>query len=469
VQTLRVLPRARADRLAARFALICLLAFAGVGAVIHLLIARNVAGAARFQIDAALAGGLILLYALVLPLALRTARTIREQSLRLEERTRQAAFDVTDRTVAERSLERLQRQHALILDSAGEGIIGVGIRGNATFVNAAAARMLGWEPHELLGRSIHAVSHHSFAHGAPYPGEECPTNLVLQDGTTREVANDAFWRRDGTSFDVEYVAAPLRVQDRLVGAVLVFRDVTARRRDERELRRNFSLLRKSHEERRRLVGQLVHAEEEERRRIAGDIHDDSLQVMAAVAMHLYNVGRYATDERARRALGALEDTVRAAIGRLRHLLFELRPPTLDREGLSAALKLLLAETAEPTGLAWRVDSRISAEPPLEARTILYRIAQEAVANVRKHARASRVDVVIEEQGGGYLVRITDDGRGTSVDPQQRARPGHLGLAAMRERAEVAGGWFRFESAAGDGTTVEFFIPAQEPSAGAMGT
>ena len=569
MQTLRVLPRARGDRLAGRLAVFIFLAFAAVGLVVHLVAARAVGGGQRLEIDGALAGGLAVLYALVLPLAMRASRTVREQAVRLEEQTRQisalveqmpavvwttdrdlrlletggaglrgagvapnehrgrtiaevfgtddaahpavaahrraldgetgtyeaefngrtfqgsvqplrdgprivgtvgAAFDVTERTSAERSLVRLQQQHALILDSAGEGIIGVGIRGNATFVNAAAGKMLGWTSHELLGRSIHAVAHHTHPHGAPYPLEECPTNLVLQDGNTREVANEVFWRRDGTSFDVEYVAAPLRLEDRLIGAVLVFRDVTQRKRDELELRRNFSLLRRSHEERRRLVARLVKAEEEERRRIAGDIHDDSLQIMASVAMYLYNLRRHIDDDaNTVRALEALEETVQAAISRLRHLLFELRPTTLDREGLTAALRLLVQETLVPLGMECGVASRVSAEPPNSARTILYRIAQEALANVRKHARATRVDVSIDEQGGGYLVRIADDGRGTTAEPAGPARPGHLGLAAMRERAEVAGGWFRFDSRPGSGTTVEFFIPAQESASGAIAT
>jgi signal transduction histidine kinase len=116
-----------------------------------------------------------------------------------------------------------------------------------------------------------------------------------------------------------------------------------------------------------------------------------------------------------------------------------------------------------------VASRVSTEPASWARTILYRIAQEALANVRKHANATHVDVTIDEQGGGYLVRITDDGRGTSVNPAGLAKPGHLGLAAMRERAEVAGGWFRFESEPGKGAEVEFFIPSQETLTGMVGT
>jgi signal transduction histidine kinase len=98
------------------------------------------------------------------------------------------------------------------------------------------------------------------------------------------------------------------------------------------------------------------------------------------------------------------------------------------------------------------------EPPPDARVICYRIAQEAIANVRKHARASHVEVVLVSEGGGTRVVIRDDGVG--FDPERTApAPGHLGLPDMRERAELAGGWLRISSAPGSGTVVEFWIPS----------
>jgi PAS domain S-box-containing protein len=423
-----------------------------MGLFLQFALAPDATGGQRLRLDLGLAGGLAVLCALVLPLAIRTSELLRNQAARLE-----------GRILAEQSLQRLEQQHALILEAAGEGIVGVGIRGNATFVNRAAARMLGWEPRELLGRSVHAMFHHSHEDGSPLDDEQCPSTLVLRDGKTRETTDDVFWRRDGSSFWVEYVTAPLRHDGHVIGAVLVFRDVTQRRLAEEELRSNFRLLRKSHEERRRLVAQLVHAEEEERRRIAADIHDDSLQLMAAVAMHLYNLRRVIGDGEERLVLASLEESVRQGIGRLRHLLFDLRPPTLDQEGLSAAIRLLLEHTMPKGRVEWTIEDQLSAEPLSEARTILYRIAREALANVRKHAEATRVSVVIDEQGGGFVIRITDDGRG--FEPQAlEPQPGHLGLSAMRERAEVAGGWFRIESAPREGTVVEFWLPAEGQAA-----
>src|SRR5439155_7718736 len=97
--------------------------------------------------------------------------------------------------------------------------------------------------------------------------------------------------------------------------------------------------------------------------------------------------------------------------------------------------------------------------PEETRLILYRIAQEALANVRKHAEAHRVSVTVEPSDGGYLVRIEDDGVGFDPASLEGSRPGHLGLTAMKERAEMSGGWCRVTSQPGRGTKVEFWMPA----------
>jgi signal transduction histidine kinase len=185
--------------------------------------------------------------------------------------------------------------------------------------------------------------------------------------------------------------------------------------------------------------------------------------MAAVAMYLYTIRRHVTDHDGVESLDALGETVHEAIGRLRHLLFDLRPPTLDLEGLPAAIETYLQEKLAPLGLVFTLEERLTREPGSEARTILYRIAQEALTNVAKHAKANKVSVSVEERDDGFLVRVEDDGRGFSMPEALRPRPGHLGMGAMRERAEIAGGWLRVDSAPGTGATVEFWIPDQEPA------
>jgi signal transduction histidine kinase len=211
-------------------------------------------------------------------------------------------------------------------------------------------------------------------------------------------------------------------------------------------------------ERRRFLAELVQAQEDERRRIATEIHDDPVQAMTAVEMRLESLRRRLQGAEAD-ALEQVTATVQDTVARLRGLLFELRPPGLDREGLAAALRVLLERVASEGDVSFDLEDQMLREPPIEARTVLYRIAQEALANVRKHSRATRVHLTLADREDGILLRVRDDGVGfppAAVDDQ---RPGHLGLVSMRERAEMAGGRVRVASAEGRGTLVEAWVPS----------
>ncbi len=138
--------------------------------------------------------------------------------------------DITERKQAEEALSKLRRQHDLILNSTVDGIHGIDLDGNITFENSAAARMFGWEAGEMFGKSLHALMHHSRADGSEYPKAQCRIYATLHDGVARRVSDEVFWRKDGTSFPVEYITAPMRDDcDTLVGAVVVFRDISARK------------------------------------------------------------------------------------------------------------------------------------------------------------------------------------------------------------------------------------------------
>src|ERR671921_571060 len=123
-----------------------------------------------------------------------------------------------ERKQAEETLERLSRQHALILHSAGEGIYGVDLQGHTTFVNQSAARILGWEADDLIGRPMHSLLHHTRPDGSPFPPELCPINAAFKDGKVHSVYNDIFWRKNGTSFPVHYVSTPIYESGNLAGA-----------------------------------------------------------------------------------------------------------------------------------------------------------------------------------------------------------------------------------------------------------
>jgi diguanylate cyclase (GGDEF)-like protein/PAS domain S-box-containing protein len=144
--------------------------------------------------------------------------------------------NITERKRAEEALERLSRRHEMVLKSAGEGIFGLSLQGVAAFVNPAAARMTGWDVEELLGQPLHDVLHHTRLDGTPYPSEECPIYAAFTTGTTHSRDDEVFWRKDGTSFPVEYVSTPILIEDgEIVGAVVTFKDVTERKVLEEQL------------------------------------------------------------------------------------------------------------------------------------------------------------------------------------------------------------------------------------------
>jgi PAS domain S-box-containing protein len=236
-------------------------------------------------------------------------------------------------------------------------------------------------------------------------------------------------------------------------------DVTDLKQAQADLNRTIKALRETDAQRRRLLARLVEVQEGERSRIAADFHDDTIQVMTAVGMRLEALRTRLQDEEDRARVQSLEEGVTHAVARLRNLLFELRPRALDREGLVAAIRVYLSRGGKHDEATYQVDSELLEEPPLETRVVLYRAAQEALANARKHAKASNVRIELRQPNDGYLVRIIDDGRGFT--PTGEGEPGHLGIVAMRDRVEMAGGWLRIDSAEGKGATVEFWVPGPQ--------
>lgn len=244
----------------------------------------------------------------------------------------------------------------------------------------------------------------------------------------------------------------------------VMTDITQTKRVEDRLRRSLDLLRRTMEDRRLLLLRLEDAQEEERRRIASDIHDDPIQVMSAADLRAQSLARRIDDPELRREADELRAVIGAAVERLRHLLFELRPPALDREGLVPALRVYAGD-AEP--VPW-IEDALPFEPPAELRATLFRIAQEAIANARKHASATRIDVSLADLDGGIRLVIADDGRGFDVGVIDAPQPGHIGLPTMIERAQLAGGRCRVESERGRGTRVDAWLPLDQAASATAG-
>jgi signal transduction histidine kinase len=224
------------------------------------------------------------------------------------------------------------------------------------------------------------------------------------------------------------------------------------------LREAIVTLEKVDDQRRRLLSHVVRAQEDERTQIANDIHDDPLQKLVAAKMQTEIVAHASADPH---ALDPVTAALKGCISSLRLLLFDLRPPILDEQGVGPAIGYELDRWQ--TTVAFAVRDDLGLEIPGDSRAIFFRIAHEALINARKYANASRLDVVLERQGDGFLMRISDDGVG--FDPAEVAvtKPGHLGLVAMRERAEMAGGTIDLHSLPGSGTVLEVWMPAESTS------
>jgi PAS domain S-box-containing protein len=144
--------------------------------------------------------------------------------------------DITERKTSEERAKQLSHQNELILSSAGGGIYGLNLQGQTTFVNPAGAKLLGYTPQELIGRSMHTVVHHTKSDGSPYPQEECPMYAAFTDGTIHKVEDEVLWRKDGTSFPVDYSSMPIWQDGNLAGAVVTFQDVTERKEAEKKFK-----------------------------------------------------------------------------------------------------------------------------------------------------------------------------------------------------------------------------------------
>ena len=218
---------------------------------------------------------------------------------------------------------------------------------------------------------------------------------------------------------------------------------------------------------RRLARELLSAQEDERKKISRDLHDVIAQTLTGINIRLTTLKRDAEVDTKdlERNIGRTQKLVERAVNIVHRFARELRPALLDDLGLIPALQALLKEVGSRAGLRTGLDAVPAVERlDMAKRTVLFRVAQEAMTNVARHAKASRADIRISRGRGGFRMTISDDGCAFAVERVLHARGGRrLGLLGMRERLAMVGGTFDVTSVAGTGTTVIAEVPSTGPA------
>jgi len=333
--------------------------------------------------------------------------------------------------VQRHSLEQLrasEERYRRVFENASDAIWVQDGEGRLVTANAACSQLTGYELTELIGQPVERFLREPIAAGC--------YELSLQ-------------HKDGNEVIVEVVASPISRDGQSSGWQCIARDVTERRHKE-EATRFFAR-------------QVVRAQEEERRRIARELHDGTVQTLAVLSNHLeaLELDRKALPQEVIQRIRKLQHMVSDASQEVRHFSQNLRPPALDDLGLLPSLEDLAADLRREQGIAVEVLAlgRVQRLDP-ETELALFRIVQEALNNVRRHANASEVVVNLRFDRDRVRVIVRDDGQGCELPEylSELTATGRLGLAGIYERAHLLGGKARVESKPGQGTKVNVELP-----------
>ena len=394
--------------------------------------------------------------------------------------------DLTAQKLSEERLRSTEYRMRTISDSFTDyAIISMDAQGNVDSWNPGAENIFGFTPEEIIGKPARILF-------TPEDVERGVPEKELLRARESGRASDERWhvRKDGSRFYASGVTAPLYIEDELTGYAKIATDLTEKKRNAEALQRaydemesrvlertrelasmNETLMREIGErqtaERQKieLLKRLVSGQEVERRRIARDLHDHLGQRLTALRLKLASL-REATvgnDDLYSRAT-RLQQVAELIDSEVSFLAWELRPSTLDELGMIDAISAFVKEWSKHYEIEAEFHSAGLGDARLdrESETHLYRITQEALNNIYKHANASNVSVLVERIGSEVVLIIEDDGQGITPSETQRQRKGNrgLGLAGMRERADLIGGSLEIESEVGKGTTIYVRIPLE---------
>jgi PAS domain S-box-containing protein len=357
--------------------------------------------------------------------------------------------DVTERLRAEQQQARMAARLSGLIESAMDGIISIDEAQRITLFNRAAEKIFGWRAAQVIGQPLEMLLPPRFraAHAAQV------RHFGATGVTSRRMGGLAVihgLRADGEEFPMD---ASISQVDTAEGKLytVILRDVTERVRAQQELAF--------------YAAEATRAREEEKSRVARELHDELAQQLTALKMDTIwlrdnAAGAPAAQSKITDMLALLDTSVAAT----RRIAADLRPLVLDDLGLVPAVEWLVQNFTQRHGVPCTLDIDEDLELGEPHATGVFRIVQESLANVAKHAGASRVGVRVAREGAVLLLQVQDDGAG--FDPAAPRRPQSLGLAGLRERSQLLHGEVRIESAPGRGTRVEARVPLPQDDEGA---
>ncbi|MBD2256699.1 PAS domain S-box protein [Pseudanabaena sp. FACHB-2040] len=392
-------------------------------------------------------------------------------------------------TLTDPDVENLRRQHQLILNAIGEGVYGVDLQGLATFVNPAATQMIGWEAAELIGQSMHKVLHHSHPDRSPYPREQCPIYAAFQDGIIHRVSEEVFWRKDGTSFPVEYLSTPMRdEQGNLIGAVVTFRDITQRKWAEAVLQRTNEELEQRVRDRTvelRQANEQLKELSELRSRVVSMVCHEFRNPLNNILLSVSSMGRYSDqltpDQKEKYLLGITDNVERMTqmidaillIGKVETKGIEVRPSSFD---LVAFCRDLAAELEpEPEHRRIQFACRSKQLPVTLDKQMLRSILTNILSNSIRYSPAhSPIQFRISKRNQHATFQIKDQGIGIPpedlpylFEPFHRGRNVSniagtgLGLNIVKRFLDLQHGTVKVDSQVGSGTTFTITLPIHQ--------
>ena len=373
-------------------------------------------------------------------------------------------------------------QLGLLLESTGEGIFGIDLDGHCVFINRAGAQMLGYESPEVLGQNMHWLTHHSHADGSYYSDTDCPIFNAFRRGLSCRIDTEVFWRRDRSAFAVEYSSYPIMDGTTVRGAVVTFVDITERKRVADALNEAKQLLEVRVAERtqelqsaltelRELAAHTHAVREDERTRIAREVHDELGSLLVALKMDVNWLDKRLSEQQQRDAEAAqtmretmqskcrnMSRLIEGAVGNVGRIITDLRPSILDHQGLWAALEWQAQEFATGAEMQcdWTMNVSDAPELPEPMAIAVFRIFQEMLSNVGRHAQASVITVSIEADSEVLSLSVRDNGIGASREALDSRTS--YGVMGMRERARHFGGDIVIVSKLGQGAIFRLQLP-----------